>query len=303
MEIEGKENGLPFHHVVIAGANGTMGSGIGQCALQFGYKTTLLVRTQEKAIQARRLVEQFVEKKAKKLFADDHVKAQSWLNERLAKLHTSTDLRSAVASADLFIEAIVENKTTKQDLLEEVENAARPGTVLVTNTSSLKLSDVGAKLSNPQYLGGLHFLSPVAATKLVEVVKADFTLPDVSDRLQCFAESLGKTTILCKDSPGFVFNRLMIPLLNMAHCLVDDGIASCEDIDVATKVGMNLPMGILSLSDLIGLDTIANANKEAQSYGVMDLKTSHTLNSLVANNCLGRKTGKGFFDYSKDAKN
>jgi 3-hydroxyacyl-CoA dehydrogenase len=216
----------------------------------------------------------------------------------MSKLNVGTNLRQALAGADIFIEAVVENREVKQDLFVQVEKLAARGIVLVTNTSSMRLSDLGEKLERPHLLGGLHFLSPVPAMKIVEVVKSEKTADSVAERLEKFGKSLDKVTILCKDTPGFVINRMILPLLNSAHVLVDENVASPEAIDLASKIGMNLPLGLLSLSDLIGLDTIRNANIEMMKYNVMELRPSKTLDRLVEEHRLGQKTGRGFFEYT-----
>ncbi|KAI6175672.1 Hydroxyacyl-coenzyme A dehydrogenase, mitochondrial-like isoform X2 [Aphelenchoides bicaudatus] len=286
----------PFKHVVISGM-GLMGLGIGQCCVESGYKTWLLARNDDKAKRAKQDVEN---EKATKLHADNEQEAQQWVEERMSRLHVGTDLKDALVGADLFIEAVIENREIKQDLFAEVEQLGPNGIVLVTNTSSMRLSDLGEKLQRPENLGGLHFFSPVPAMKVVEVVKSEKTADDVAQRLDDFGKSLGKVTILCKDTPGFVINRMVLPLLNISHTLVDEGVASLESIDLASKLGMNLPLGLLSLSDMIGLDTIWNANKEMMNYeGVMDLKPVKCLDRLVAQGKLGRKSGCGFFDYKK----
>jgi 3-hydroxyacyl-CoA dehydrogenase len=289
---------MPFKHVVIMGV-GTMGLGIGQCCVQAGYKTFLLARSDEKANKAKQEIEKYFRRRAAKLYPDDVMKAGQYLNEKMSKLNVGTNLKQSLAGADLFIEAVVENREIKQDLFEKVEKLAPRGIILVTNTSSMRLSDLGAKLERPHLLGGLHFLSPVPAMKIVEVIKSDRTANEVATRLEAFGKTLDKVTILCKDTPGFVINRMILPLLNSSHVLVDENVASPEAIDIASKIGMNLPMGLLSLSDLIGLDTIRNANNEMMKYdGIMELRPSKTLDRLVEEGKLGRKSGKGFFDYT-----
>uniref|UniRef100_A0A1I8BPT8 3-hydroxyacyl-CoA dehydrogenase n=1 Tax=Meloidogyne hapla TaxID=6305 RepID=A0A1I8BPT8_MELHA len=292
--------GSAIKNVTIIGS-GLMGSGIAQVSAQANMNVTLVDQTQPILDKSIKGIEASVKRVAKKQYESDENQQKNLIDKVLKNISLSTNVSEAVSKADLVIEAIVENVEVKQNLLDRVENAVKSGTILATNTSSLKLADIAANLKCKELFGGLHFFNPVPVMKLLEVVKFDQTSEDTFQRLMKFGKDIGKVTVVCKDTPGFIVNRLLVPYMLEAIRMYDRGDASKEDIDLAMKLGAGYPMGPFQLSDYVGLDTTQFIVKGwHQKYPNEPLfQPIAILDKLVAEGKLGVKSGEGFYKYSK----
>jgi 3-hydroxybutyryl-CoA dehydrogenase len=274
---------------------GLMGNGIAQVAAAAGYTVTLRDIDDGAIGRARKMIEgslaKFVEKGKLPAAARDTT---------LGLLGFTTDL-DALSKSDLIIEAVTEDLALKNKLWKELDEKCPPGTIFASNTSSLPIVAMAAATKRPDRFVGMHFFNPVPVMQLVEVVKAVGTSQETFDRAFAFAKSLGKEAIVAKDTPGFVVNRLLVPYMVDAIRAFENGVGSVSDIDIGMKLGAGHPIGPLALTDLVGLDTalrvsdILYAEFSEQRYSAPPL-----LRRLVTAGHLGRKTGRGFYDYSVD---
>ena len=273
-----------IRNVVIYGS-GLMGRGIAQVAASSGYKVTLIDVSQDALTNAQSQIRKSLERIAKKT-NDSQI-----MDKTMANLNCSTE--GDCRDGDLYIEAIIENLEKKQILLKKVEGQAPKNAILATNTSSLPVKEISKDLNRKSRFAGLHFFNPVPMMNLVEVVKTDQTDQQVIQTLMDFVKSLSKVPVVCKDTPGFIVNRLLVPFLVQAVKLYEDGIATKEDIDVAIKLGLGHPMGPFELLDYIGLDTTLSI---INSWGSdIQLPVVKSIKSLVEQGKLGSKSGEGFF--------
>ena len=207
--------------------------------------------------------------------------------------------RGKLEDADLFIEAVTEDLPTKTEVFATVDEVTRPDIVLATNTSSLPIAELAAVTKRPDKVVGMHFFNPPPVMKLVEVIRALTTTDETLAFARAMGERLGKVTVLAKDRAGFIVNFLLIPYLNTAARMLDEGFATREDIDTAVQLGLGHPMGPLTLLDLIGLDTAVHVSNVLYDEFKDPLYAPPTiLKRMVAAGYLGRKSGKGFYDYS-----
>ena len=217
----------------------------------------------------------------------------------LARITTSTDM-GAGADADLFVEAAPEVMEIKEELFARASATLRADAIIATNTSSLSVTKLAAFVTDPARFVGIHFFNPVPVMALVEVVKGVDTGDETLATARAFAEAVGKTPITVTDSPGFVVNRILFPMINEAARAFAEGVASAADIDTGMKLGTNWPMGPLALADLVGLDTTkAVLETFERELGDAKYTPAEILSELVAAGKLGRKSGAGFFDYAK----
>merc|ERR1712126_776011 len=235
----------------------------------------------------------------KKKFKDDEAGAKSFIDSSLGLMNVATSANEALTSADLVEEAVVENMALKQKLFAEYDKIAPAKTIFASNTSSLPISEIASSSSRPDRFGGLHFFNPVPVMKLLEVVRIPETSDETFDAMVAWGKAMKKMTVDCKDTPGFIVNRLLVPNLMEAVRLVERGDASAKDVDLAMKLGAGHPMGPFELADYVGLDT----NKfimDGWSSRFPDeplFRQSEMLNKMVAEGKLGKKTGEGFYKY------
>ena len=240
--------------IVIIGG-GQMGAGIAQVAAQTGHTVTVVDTSQELLDKSNARISDSIKRVAKKKFKEDAAGAKSFIDSALANVKLATSANDALASADLVVEAVVENMELKQKLFAEWDKIAPAKTIFASNTSSLPISEIASKTSRPDRFGGLHFFNPVPVMKLLEVVRIPETSTETFNAMVAWGEALGKSTVDCKDTPGFIVNRLLVPYLMEAVRMVERGDASAKDVDTAMKLGAGHPMGPFELADYIGLDT------------------------------------------------
>ena len=274
---------------------GLMGSGIAQTAATAGLTT--LVRDVEDGLLARG--ESAIQKSLDKLVEKGKLDAAT--RERaMAQLTFTTDLGD-LAECDLVVEAVTEDLGLKNDLWRALDDVCPPSTIFASNTSSLSIGAMAAATRRPDRMVGLHFFNPVPLMPLVEVVRAVTTSPDVLERVTAFARRLGKEPIAARDRSGFVVNRLLVPYLLDAVRALEQGVASASDIDRGMQLGCGHPMGPLALLDLVGLDTVSRiAEIMFDEYRERRYAPPPILRRLVTAGHLGRKSGRGFYDYASD---
>ncbi|XP_072478599.1 hydroxyacyl-coenzyme A dehydrogenase, mitochondrial [Notamacropus eugenii] len=285
-------------HVTVIGG-GLMGAGVTQVAASTGHTVVLVDQTDEILAKSKKGIEESLRRVVKKKFAENPQAGDEFIKKTMSNISLSTDAASVVHSTDLVIEAIVENQKLKNELFRRLDKFAAERTIFVSNTSSLQITDLANSTTRQDRFGGLHFFNPVPMMNLVEVIKTPMTSQKTFESLMDFSKALGKTPVTCKDSPGFVVNRLLVPYLMEAIRMHERGDASKEDIDIAMKLGSGYPMGPFELLDYVGLDTtkfIVDGWHEMDSKNPF-FQPSQLLNKLVEEKKFGRKTGEGFYKY------
>ncbi|MBS7632281.1 3-hydroxyacyl-CoA dehydrogenase family protein [Candidatus Bathyarchaeota archaeon] len=281
--------------ITVLGA-GLMGHGIAQVAAQIG-KYDVTMRDVE-----RRFIDNGMNmiKDSLERFVKKSQMTEVEMNEILARIHTTLDLREAVSDADLIIEAIPENVELKRTTFKEADAWAPPHAIIASNTSSVSITELASATGRPEKVCGMHFFNPPQLMKLVEIIKGAKTSDETIQTITETAHKLGKETVLVKkDSPGFIVNRILIPALNEAAALHWEGVADRDDIDRAVKLGLNWPMGPLMLLDYIGADTtLAIAEVLAKEIDPK-FHASPGLKQMVKAQLLGRKTGKGYYEWTQ----
>uniref|UniRef100_A0A6B2LAY3 3-hydroxyacyl-CoA dehydrogenase n=1 Tax=Arcella intermedia TaxID=1963864 RepID=A0A6B2LAY3_9EUKA len=279
---------------------GIMGAGIAQVSAQSGHTVTICDLNPEILKNSVASIDKSLTRVASKKFEKDPAAGAAFKANILKAISTSPKLED-VRGADLVVEAIVENLDVKKKLFKDLDALLPPNAIFASNTSSIRITDIAAATNRPDKFAGIHFFNPVAVMKLVEIIKTDKTSPAVISFLTDYVKSLGKTGIICADTPGFVVNRLLVPYLMEGIRLLETGCASKEDIDTAMKLGAGHPMGPLELADFTGLDTLKYIMDgwHKNQPNVQLFNPSPLLDKLVAEGKLGRKTGEGFFKYTK----
>lgn len=273
---------------------GTMGAGIAQVLLQGGYEVAMRAR-RESSIESGKAK---IEKNFSKMVAKEKI-SEADKTEFLSKLQISTEL-DIFKDSDIIIEATTENMEAKKELAKQIDEICKEDAIFATNTSSLSITEIAACMKHPEKVIGMHFFNPVPAMKLVEVIKGFATEEAVNKEIIEMTEKIGKTPVQVEEGPGFVVNRILLPMINEGIGILADGLASAEDIDKAMKLGAGHPMGPLALADLIGLDVcLAIMETLYSEFGDSKYRPHPLLRKMVRSNNLGMKTGKGFFEYSK----
>ena len=271
---------------------GTMGHGIAHAAMTAGFDTALYDVSEAAVAKGRSAIEAVIRKSVElgKATESDAASMRS-------RLRTTTSVADAVGNADVVIEAAPEKIDLKLALFKDVEAAAPAHAVFASNTSALSITEMAAVLANPGRLGGMHFFNPVHRMKLIEIVKALDTTPDTIAVMEEVSAKMGKETVLVKESPGFVTSRINAMIGNEAFYMLQEGVASARDIDKALKLGLNHPMGPFELVDLVGLDTRLSILQYLHRTLGEKFRPSPLLEQHVKDGRLGRKVGKGVYDY------
>ncbi|HAI21826.1 MAG TPA: 3-hydroxybutyryl-CoA dehydrogenase [Clostridiales bacterium UBA8153] len=277
--------------IMVVGA-GQMGSGIAQVAAQAGYRVLLQDLSAELVQRGKGSVARLLGRAVEKGRMSPEER-----DATLGRIEGVTAL-SAASGAQVVIEAVVEDAGVKKTLLGEMDRLCSPGTILATNTSSISITELAAATTRPDRFIGMHFMNPVPLMQLVEIIRGQATSDQTHAAIFALAQALGKTPVTVRDYPGFVANRLLMPMINEAAFCLMEGVASAEDIDTVMKLGMNHPMGPLALADLIGLDTcLAIMEVLHTGFGDSKYRPCPLLRRLVKAGQLGRKTGRGFYQY------
>jgi len=273
---------------------GTMGGGITQVCAQAGYQVVVSEINNELLNKGLASINSFLSKSVEKGKLSPQDK-----DTTLSHIKGTTNMKD-FAECDLVIEAAIENMELKKRIFSELDKICPANTILATNTSCLSIIDMAKATSRPEKVLGLHFFNPVPLMKLLEIVKTVATSDELIETAKEFGKSLDKTVVIAQDAPGFIVNRLMIPFLLDAIRMYESGVASREDIDAGVNLGLNHPMGPLTLSDLVGLDVVLFiANAIYDEFKDPKYAAPILLKKMVAAGWLGRKTGKGFYDYKK----
>ena len=281
-----------FRRICVVGT-GIMGSGISQTCAQAGYATLMYGRKPESINRAMAGIERGLSR----LMERKHI---SELEQRdaIGRIETTMDL-DAVAGCDLIIEAIVEDLDVKRDLFRKLDSLCSPETILASDTATLPIVELARATGRPDKVIGLHLLSPAPSSKAVEVVRSELSSQETVDKVTSFCESLGKSAVVVKDSPGFIINRLLAPYLLEAVRLVEQGVASEADIDTCMSLGCGHPVGPLRLLDLVGLDEFKDlASSLHRLLGDPKYQPPRLLEDMVEQGKLGRKSGQGFYAWS-----
>jgi 3-hydroxybutyryl-CoA dehydrogenase len=282
---------MEIRQIAVIGA-GQMGAGIAQVAAAAGLEVVLVDVIENAASNGKaKIAAQLVKQVAKgKLAAGDK-------DALLARIRPATDV-AAAAGSQFAVEAIVENETIKRELFQSLDRILPPEAVLATNTSSIPITRIAAATKRPEQVIGMHFMNPVPVMALVEIIRGAQTSDATYETTRALAEKLGKTTVVARDFPGFIVNRILIPMINEACFALHEGLGSAKDIDSAMKLGCNMPMGPLELADFIGLDTcLYIAEVLHKGLGDDKYRPSPLLRQYVDAGWYGRKSGRGFHQY------
>lgn len=283
---------MEIRKIAVAGA-GTMGNGIAHVFAQHGYEVILLDVSEEFLKRGLDTIKANLARQVKK-----EVLTQQHADDTVARIKTSTN-RTDARDAQLVIEAIFENLEVKTEFWKALDKICPPETLFASNTSSLPITQLAATTQRPEKFIGMHFMNPVPMMKLVEIIRGAATSHETFQIIKELSEKLGKTPVEVNDYPGFVANRILMPMINEAVYALMEGVSSKEDIDTVMKLGMNHPMGPLTLADFIGLDVcLAIMETLYSGYGDSKYRPCPLLRKMVQAGWLGRKTGRGFYVYS-----
>ena len=282
---------LKIEKIGVIGA-GTMGNGIAHVSALSGFDTVLVDVKDEFVQRGFDTIQKNMDRQVKK-----EKISQSELETSMNRITLSTDYNQ-LSACDLIIEAATENKDIKLNIFKELDNICKSETILASNTSSISINKIASVTQRPDKVIGMHFMNPVPIMKLVEIVKGLETDDSITKCIADLSEEMGKIPVECNDSPGFVSNRILMPMINEAIFCLDEGVGTPEAIDTIMKLGMAHPMGPLSLADLIGLDVcLSIINVLYSDFGDEKYRPCPLLVKMVESGDLGKKTGKGFYNY------
>lgn len=284
-------------NVAVIGA-GTMGNGIAHVFAQSGYQVNLIDISEVALQKALTTIQNNLDRLIKKEIISDQDKVAT-----MSRIQTFTSMDAALMDRDLVVEAATENIELKLKIFKTMDELAPAGAILATNTSSISITKMAAETGRPEQVIGMHFMNPVPIMKLVEVIRGYATSDEVTQSVMELSKALGKTPVEVNDYPGFVANRILMPMINEAIITLHEGVAGVEEIDTVMKLGMAHPMGPLQLADFIGLDVcLSIMNVLYTGFGNPKYAPSPLLVNMVTAGFLGVKTGEGFYNYSKGMK-
>lgn len=278
--------------------SGTMGNGIAHVFAQTGYSVNLIDIQQTALDKAMATIGKNMDRQISKGLLSEEDKAAA-----LGRISCHTDLKSGVSSADLVVEAATENTNIKLQIFRDIDAAAPAHCILASNTSSISITQIASVTNRPEKVIGMHFMNPVPVMKLVEIIEGFKTDKAVTESIIELSKSLGKVPALTQDYPGFIANRILMPMINEAICSLHEGVAGVSEIDTIMKLGMAHPMGPLQLADFIGLDVcLAILRVLHEGFGNPKYAPCPLLVNMVTSGDLGVKSGRGFYDYSHGTK-
>jgi 3-hydroxybutyryl-CoA dehydrogenase len=272
--------------------SGTMGAGIAQVAARAGFEIVMRDVAQEFLARGMTTIDKSLQRDVDKerLSADEK-------NAIMARIRTTTDI-GALSDAFIVVEAVTENLEVKTEVFKSLDGVTGPEAILASNTSSISITKLGAVTRRPDKVIGMHFMNPVPVMKLVEIIRGAATSDETYEKIRVWTEQVGKTPLECQDSPGFISNRVLMPMINEAIFALYEGVATRESIDGIMKLGMNHPMGPLTLADFIGLDVcLAIMNVLHDGFADSKYRPCPLLKRYVDAGWLGKKTGRGFYEY------
>lgn len=278
--------------------SGTMGNGIAHVFAQNGYQVALIDINEEALQKALKTIEKNLDRQVNKGLIDEAGKKQT-----LGNIRTFSKTEDGVKEADLVVEAATENTDLKLKIFKQLDSLCPAHTILATNTSSISITRIGAVTGRPEKVIGMHFMNPVPVMKLVEVIRGYATTDEVTSQIMELSKNLGKVPVEVNDYPGFVANRILMPMINEAIYSLFEGVAGVEEIDTVMKLGMAHPMGPLQLADFIGLDVCLSILRVLHDgFGNPKYAPCPLLVNMVTAGHLGAKSGSGFYDYSHGTK-
>jgi len=287
-----KINGGRAMKVMVYGT-GTMGAGIVQVVAEAGFPVVNMGRSEESIKRGL----SGIEKNLNKALEKGKITAEQ-KNKTMGLISWTTNLQEAAAGVDFVIESVAEKMEIKRDIFRQLDEVCAPGTILTTNTSALSISEIASATKRADKVIGMHFSNPAPVMKWIEIIKGFVTSEETYAFTRDLAEKFGKVPVKVEESPGFVLNRILIPMINEAIFTYSEGVASIEDIDISMKRGANQPIGPLALADLIGLDIVLFVmDTYLKEFGDSKYRACPLLRKMVRAGHLGRKTGKGFYTY------